>query len=99
MKRNPSRSLSRSLTDELGELRELDLVALKQRWRVLYRREAPARIGGHFCLRPSPTGCRQELSAVSNRPPAAWSSESPKTTSDGDHQPKRPQPGSRRARC
>ena len=45
MKRNPSRSLSKSLTDELAELRELDLVALKQRWRVLYRTEAPARIG------------------------------------------------------
>ena len=45
MKRNPSRSLSRNLTDELAELRELDLVALKQRWRVLYRTEAPARIG------------------------------------------------------
>jgi hypothetical protein len=34
MKRNPSRSLSRSLTDELAELLDLDLAALKQRWRV-----------------------------------------------------------------
>jgi hypothetical protein len=34
MKRNPSRSLSRSLTDELAELHKPDLVALKQRWRA-----------------------------------------------------------------
>jgi len=40
MKRNPSRSATRSLTDELAELRRLDLSALKQRWRALYRSEA-----------------------------------------------------------
>jgi len=50
MKRNPSRSLSRNLTDELAELRELDLVALKRRWRVLYRTEAPTRIGRALLL-------------------------------------------------
>ena len=44
MKRNPSRSGTRSLADELAELRRLDLTALKQRWRVLYRTEAPVRI-------------------------------------------------------
>ena len=42
MKRNPSRSGTRSLADELAELRGLDLTALKQRWRVLYRTEAPS---------------------------------------------------------
>jgi hypothetical protein len=44
MKRNPSHSLSRRLTEELAELRELDLAALKQRWRVLYRTAAPVHI-------------------------------------------------------
>jgi len=50
MKRNPSRSATRSLTDELAELRRLDLAALKQRWRVLYRSEAPVHIGQALLL-------------------------------------------------
>jgi Protein of unknown function (DUF2924) len=50
MKRNPSRSGTRSLADELAELRGLDLTALKQRWRVLYRTEAPAHIGQALLL-------------------------------------------------
>ena len=50
MKRNPSRSGTRSLTDELAELRRLDPTALKQRWRVLYRTEAPVRIGQALLL-------------------------------------------------
>ena len=50
MKRNPSRSVSRSLTDELAELRRLDLNALKQRWRALYRSEAPVHIGHALLL-------------------------------------------------
>ena len=50
MKRNPSRSGTRSLTDELAELRGLDPTALKQRWRVLYRTEAPAHIGQSLLL-------------------------------------------------
>lgn len=45
MKRNSSRSGTRSLTEELAELRGLDLAALKQRWRLLFRTEAPVRIG------------------------------------------------------
>ncbi len=46
MKRsNPTRLGTRSLADELAELRGLDLTALKQRWRVLYRTEAPIHIG------------------------------------------------------
>ena len=45
MKRNSSRSGTRRLADELAELRGLDLIALRQRWRVLYRTEAPARMG------------------------------------------------------
>jgi hypothetical protein len=45
MKLNPSRSGTRSLADELAELRGLDPAALKQRWQVLYRTEAPVRIG------------------------------------------------------
>ena len=45
MKRNPSRSGTKSLADELTELRGLDSAALKQRWQVLYRTEAPVRIG------------------------------------------------------
>jgi hypothetical protein len=40
MKRNSSRLGTRSLADELAELRGLDLAALKQRWRLLYRTEA-----------------------------------------------------------
>jgi hypothetical protein len=50
MKRNPSRSGTRSLTDELDELRGLDPTALKQRWRALYRTEAPVRIGQALLL-------------------------------------------------
>ncbi len=51
MKRKPSRSRARSLTDELAELRRLDLSAVKQRWRVLYRTEAPAHIS-RACMTP-----------------------------------------------
>jgi hypothetical protein len=51
MKRsNPTRSGTRSLTDELAELRGLDPTALKQRWRVLYRTEAPVHIGRALLL-------------------------------------------------
>ena len=50
MKRNPSRSGTRSLTEELTELRGLDSTALKQRWRVLYRTEAPVHIGRALLL-------------------------------------------------
>jgi Protein of unknown function (DUF2924) len=50
MKRNPSRSGARSLTDELAELRGLDATTLRQRWRVLYRTEAPVHIGRAFLL-------------------------------------------------
>jgi hypothetical protein len=45
MKRNPSQSGTKSLADELTELRGLDPAALKQRWRVLYRTEVPVHIG------------------------------------------------------
>lgn len=41
---------TRSLTDELAELRRLDSTALKQRWRVLYRTEAPVHIGQALLL-------------------------------------------------
>src|ERR1700758_5382161 len=50
MKRNPSRSGTRSLTDELAELRGFDATTLRQRWRVLYRTEAPVHIGRAFLL-------------------------------------------------
>ena len=50
MKRNPSRLATRSLRDELAELRRLDLNALKQRWRALYRSEAPVHIGHALLL-------------------------------------------------
>jgi hypothetical protein len=50
MKRNPSRSGARSLADELAELRGLNATALRQRWRVLYRTEAPVRIGQALLL-------------------------------------------------
>ena len=51
MRRNPSsRSRNRSLTDKLAELHDLDLAALKQRWRALYRNEAPVRIGQALLL-------------------------------------------------
>jgi hypothetical protein len=49
MKRNPSESGTKNLTDELAELRRLDPSALKQR-RVLYRTEAPAHIGQSLLL-------------------------------------------------
>jgi Protein of unknown function (DUF2924) len=50
MKRKPSRSGTRSLTDELAELRGLDPTALKQRWWLLYRTEAPVHIGQALLL-------------------------------------------------
>ena len=50
MKRNPSESGTKNLTDELAELRGLDPAALKQRWRVLYRTEVPVRIGQSLLL-------------------------------------------------
>ncbi len=50
MKRNPSRSGTRSLTEELAELRGLDSDALKQRWRALYRTAAPVHIGRALLL-------------------------------------------------
>jgi hypothetical protein len=51
MRRNPSsRSKNPSLTDELGELHRLDLATLKRRWRMLYRNEAPVRIGQALLL-------------------------------------------------
>jgi hypothetical protein len=50
MKRNSSRSGTRSLADELAELRGLDLTALKQRWRVFYRTKAPVHIGRALLL-------------------------------------------------
>jgi hypothetical protein len=50
MKRDPSRSGTSNLTDELAELRGLELVALKQRWRLLYRTAAPAHIGRRLLL-------------------------------------------------
>jgi hypothetical protein len=50
MKRNPSESGTRNLADELAELRRLDPTALKQRWRVLYRTEAPVHIGRALLL-------------------------------------------------
>jgi hypothetical protein len=50
MKRNPSESGTRNLADELAELRGLNPSALRQRWRVLYRTDAPVRIGRAFLL-------------------------------------------------
>ena len=41
---------TRNLTDELAELHGLDLTALRQRWRVLYRTEAPVRINRALLL-------------------------------------------------
>jgi hypothetical protein len=50
MKRNPSESRTKKLTDELAELRGLDPTTLRQRWRALYRTEAPAHIGRALLL-------------------------------------------------
>jgi hypothetical protein len=50
MKRNSSRSGTRRLADELAELRGLDPTALKQRWQVLYRTEAPVHMGRALLL-------------------------------------------------
>jgi hypothetical protein len=50
MKHNRLRPGIKSLTDELAEVRGLHPTALKQRWRVLYRTEAPVRIGQALLL-------------------------------------------------
>src|ERR1700747_790190 len=42
MKRNPSESGTKNLADELAELGGLNATVLRQRWRVLYRTEAPS---------------------------------------------------------
>jgi hypothetical protein len=42
--------LQENLADELAELRGLDPTTLRQRWRVLYRTEAPVRIGQTLLL-------------------------------------------------
>ena len=41
-KRNPSESGTKNLADELAELGGLNATVLRQRWRVLYRTEAPS---------------------------------------------------------
>jgi hypothetical protein len=50
MKPNSSRSETGELAEELAGLRRLDHQSLKQRWRALYRSEAPARIGRALLL-------------------------------------------------
>ena len=45
-----SRPRNRSLTYKLAELHGLDLAALRQRWRALYRNEAPVPIGRTLLL-------------------------------------------------
>jgi hypothetical protein len=50
MKRNPSELGTRNLADELAELRGLDATTLRQRWRVLYRTEAPVHMGQALLL-------------------------------------------------
>lgn len=42
MKRNPSESGTKNLADELDELGRPNATVLRQRWRVLYRTEAPS---------------------------------------------------------
>ena len=51
MKRNPSKSGTRNLANELAELRGLDPYALKQRWRALLPHQAPVRIGKALLLK------------------------------------------------
>ena len=51
MKRNLSESGTKNLANELAELRGLDPCALKQRWRALYRTQAPVRIGKALLLK------------------------------------------------
>jgi hypothetical protein len=41
-KGNPSESGTKNLADELAELGGLNATVLRQRWRVLYRTEAPS---------------------------------------------------------
>jgi hypothetical protein len=43
-------SETRRLADEVAELDRLDLSALKQRWQMLYRTEAPVRLGRGLLL-------------------------------------------------
>ena len=99
MKRNPSPSGTNNLADELAELRGLDLTALRQRWRVLYRTEAPVHRGQALLLQADAYRLQERVLGGLKFPPAACSSGPQKTTSTGDHQPRRPQLGSRRAAC
>ena len=89
MKRNPSESGTKNLADELAELRGLNAPSLRQRWRVPYRTEARFASVTLFASKQLPTGCRKEFLAALNSPPAACSSGPRKTTSTGDHQPRR----------
>jgi Protein of unknown function (DUF2924) len=99
MKRSPSRSGTRGLADELAELRGLDLTALKQRWRVLYRTEAPLHIGRALLLQAVAYRLQERVLGGLRSSTAACSSGPQKITSTGDRQPRRRQLGSRRAPC
>ena len=61
MKRNLPRLKGRSLTDELSEIPTLDLMALKQNWRVLYRTEAPVRISRALLLQAVAYGLQERF--------------------------------------
>jgi hypothetical protein len=78
VKGSPSRSRGRSLPEELAVLGRLDVTVLKERWRALYRSEAPVHIGRRSCSTWTPIDCRKRLSAASDAPRGACSSASPK---------------------
>ena len=69
MKRNPLQSGTRGVADELAELRGLDLTALKQHWRVLYRTEAPVHIGRALLLQAVAYRLQERVRAGRRRQP------------------------------
>jgi hypothetical protein len=98
MKRNASLSETRSLAEELAALRGLDNQALKQRWRALYRTEAPVRIGR--ALLQQAVAYRLQESALGGLK-SSTRRLLERVVENRDRrrpQPRRPQPGSQRAR-
>ena len=96
MKRNPSESGTKNLADELTELRGLDPTAIKQRWRALYRCEAPARIGQALLLQAVAYRLQERVLGGLK---SSCSSGPQKRTSTGEYQPRRRQLASPRAPC
>jgi hypothetical protein len=88
MKRNRSESGTKNLADELAELCGVDPCALKQRWRALYRCEAPVRIGRALFFRAVAYRLQERVLGGLKPSTRPCSSGPRKTRSTGDRRPR-----------